>query len=310
MGRTTFPRSRFLRHAGRVAAWFGIAVIAACATPTDRYEWRAAALGLDAMRLPGEGFDHRAFAAGLALPSDSLHVYVEHDGTPWIGYDRVAADPTPRVPFALELMARDSGPRLLLGRPCQFDPRGDSACAPQLWTQHRYSALVVASMTRALRKFLALHPFRQVVLVGYSGGGTLAWLMAGELPEAVGVVTVAANLDVGEWARLHDYSPLQGSLDPARAPPLRATIEQLHYVGGRDANVPPAVVASFARAHSSARVVEIAAFDHVCCWIDRWPELLARRAPPAGRAARAPRRVPVWAGRRRARAAYPAGAAR
>jgi hypothetical protein len=34
-----------------------------------------------------------------------LHVYIEHDGTPWLQGVHVAADPTPRRPLVLELMA-------------------------------------------------------------------------------------------------------------------------------------------------------------------------------------------------------------
>ena len=74
--------------------------------------------------------------------------------------------------------------------------------------------------------------------------------------------------------RIHGYSPLAGSLNPALMPPLPPTIAQLHYVGGRDRNVPPSVVQSFARRHPGARVIALADFDHECCWIDRWPKLL------------------------------------
>jgi pimeloyl-ACP methyl ester carboxylesterase len=172
------------------------------------------------------------------------------------------------------MMLRDRGPRLLLGRPCYFDAHNDPGCDALLWTHRRYAPEVVASMVAALRGFLASHPYRHVVLIGYSGGGTIAWLMAAQVPETVAVVAVAANLDVGEWARSHGYTPLEGSLDPARLPALPPAIAQTLYAGGRDANVSPAVVRAFARRHPEADVVEIADFDHVCCWIERWPELL------------------------------------
>jgi pimeloyl-ACP methyl ester carboxylesterase len=251
-----------------------IVALAGCATPAERFDRRATALGLHAASLPGDGFNHRAYMAGLQPGSTTLHVYIEHDGTPWINFSRVSDDPTPRIPFALELMAKDSGPRLFLGRPCYFEPREDSRCNPLLWTRERYSAAVVASMVAALRGFLAGHPHPNVVLIGYSGGGTIAWLMAARIPEATRVVTVAANLDVDEWSRIHDYSPLRGSLNPALAPALAPAIEQLHFVGGRDTNVTLPVLTSFARRHPEARVIEIAEFDHRCCWIERWPQLL------------------------------------
>jgi hypothetical protein len=177
--------------------------------------------------------------------SNVLHVYVEHDGTPWIVNRIVADDPTPRTPFALELMGRDTGPRLLLGRPCYFEREG--ACDAMLWTHRRYSAQVVASMVAALRSFLLQHPFRHVLLIGYSGGGTIAWLMAAQSPEAAGVITVAANLDIDAWTKIHGYSEMKGSLNPASLPPLAPATVQVNYFGGRDENVPPSVMRSFAR---------------------------------------------------------------
>lgn len=257
---------------------------AACATPTDRFDRRANALGFEAGTLEGDGFRHRVWTAGLDDRAAPLHVYIEHDGTPWIGGTRVADDPTPRTPFALELMARDSGPRLLLGRPCYYPPGDDPRCDALLWTHARYSEEVVRSMAAALARFLAAQPFPDVVLVGYSGGGTIAWLMARQVPEVSAVTTVAANLDTAEWTRIHGYSPLAGSLDPAREPPLPSRIVQRHLYGGRDANVTPEVVLGFARRHPDAHTVEIAEFDHACCWIEHWPQLL--RAPHAGGATR------------------------
>jgi dienelactone hydrolase len=262
------------RTSRRCAALALIAALAGCATPAERFDRRAAALDLRMASLPGEGFSHRIYMTGMDPHSTTLHVYIEHDGTPWIDLHRVSDDPTPRAPLALELMAKDSGPRLLLGRPCYFEARNDAGCSSVMWTRERYSPAVVASMVAALRGFLSSHPSDRVVLIGYSGGGTLAWLMAARVPEATRVVTIAANLDVDEWSRIHGYSRLAGSLNPALAPALAPAIDQLHFVGGRDTNVTPSVVASFARRHPAARVVEIAEFDHRCCWIDRWPQLL------------------------------------
>jgi poly(3-hydroxybutyrate) depolymerase len=113
------------------------------------------------------------------------------------------------------------------------------------------------------------------VLVGYSGGGTLAWLMAREVPQTVAVVTIAANLDVERWAALHGYTPLAGSLDPARSPPLPPAVAQVNFAGARDTDVPPEVAVSFGRRHRAAKLVVIEDYDHRCCWTQRWPELLS-----------------------------------
>ena len=126
-----------------------------CATPSEKIAAHTAALGFDAGSLIGSGFRHAAYSAGIDGRSDTLRVYIEHDGTPWLDVSHVSSDPTPRSPIALELMARDTGPRLWLGRPCYFEFKDAPGCAPLMWTHRRYSPEVVTSMVAALRQFLA-----------------------------------------------------------------------------------------------------------------------------------------------------------
>ncbi|MGE5171701.1 MAG: alpha/beta fold hydrolase [Rudaea sp.] len=262
-----------------------VLLAAACAAPAQRYAQAARDDGFTRIVLPGSGFRHVAFVAGLDAGTDVLHVYVEHDGTPWLDSTHVATDPTPRAPLALALMARDTGPRLLLGRPCYFEVVHDAGCDAMLWTHHRYAPEVVASMVAALRAFLASHAFPRVILIGFSGGGTLAWLMAEHLPETVAVVTLAANLDTDDWTRLHGYSYMAGSLNPAKQPSLPRGIREVHYVGERDENVPPSLARAFLTRHPEATIVELPQFDHRCCWVERWPALLddAMNTTPSAR---------------------------
>jgi hypothetical protein len=265
----TAPR-RVLRRGAMVVSL----LLAACATPAEQFARDASAFGFTSAVLNGDRFRHVVYFAGLHEHSDSLHVYIEHDGTPWLDRSQVSTDPTPRSPFALELMARDAGPRLFLGRPCYFETRTDAGCVPLMWTYRRFSPEVVASMSAALRAFLAAHPFKRIVLIGYSGGGTLAWLIAPHVPGTIAVVTIAADLDTDYWTTLHGYSPMTGSLNPALQPPLPGTIRQMHYVGARDANVPPSVAMSFKTHHPEADIVEVENFDHRCCWAKKWPQFL------------------------------------
>ncbi|HMV53840.1 MAG TPA: alpha/beta hydrolase [Rhodocyclaceae bacterium] len=233
---------------------------------------------MEPINLRGAPFRHHAWlreaAPATVREFHALHVYIDHDGTPWLRRDVVSADPTPRNPLALRLMAQDDAPSLYLGRPCHFTT-GDDACNPLFWTHHRYGTSVVDSMVRALRGFLDGRRFDRLVLVGYSGGGTLALLMADRMPEVASVVTVAGNLDIAGWAALHGYSPLAGSLDPMlrvrRAPPAR----EFHLVGGRDENVAAALAAGYAKRFPDATLIEVADFDHVCCWARDWRALLA-----------------------------------
>jgi pimeloyl-ACP methyl ester carboxylesterase len=136
-------------------------------------------------------------------------------------------------------------------------------------------------MAAVTNRLVAAQPqIREVVLIGYSGGGTVAWLMSTHVTSVTAVVTIAANLDVRAWTELHGYSPLVGSLDPAGSDRLPSRIRQWHLVGGNDRNVPPAIVAAVVARQPRAQFVEVPGFDHVCCWIERWPELLTQMGAP------------------------------
>jgi hypothetical protein len=132
---------------------------------------------------------------------------------------------------------------------------------------------VVASLAAAARRLLIQENRPVMVWLGYSGGGALAVLLAERVRETIGVVTVAANLDVDGWTRLHGQTSLAASLNPARRPPLAAGIYQRHYAGERDRVVPPAIVTAGGAPPGSLRVIP--GYDHVCCWTELWPAALA-----------------------------------
>jgi pimeloyl-ACP methyl ester carboxylesterase len=220
--------------------------------------------------VPGDPFDHLVLRRPGA-PTRRLHVYLEGDGTPWLA-GVPSGDPTPRRPLALVLMAADPAPSLYLGRPCYHGLGEGAACPPALWTSARYSEAVVASMAAAMRRLVAGEGVEEIIWFGYSGGGSLAVLLAPRLPQSIAVVTVAANLDIDAWADLHGDLRLTGSLNPAHEPPLPARIVQIHYVGGRDHLVPAEIVRRGAT--GSARVVVMPRFGHVCCWETAWSRIL------------------------------------
>ncbi len=262
------------RVARRAACLLAILLLAACSQQGLRPdEGLAQEHGFDRRIVVGQSFRHVVYAKRLEAPASRLHVYIEHDGSPWLG-SRVALDPSPRDPLALRLMALDPEPAIYLGRPCYLGLARDAACSPLHWTHRRYAEEVVASMAAALGVIAAQVGTREIVLIGVSGGGTLAVLIAQRMEDVVGVLTVAANLDVGAWTGLHGYSELEGSLDPALQPILPRRIVQQHYVGGRDRNVPPSIVRAYAQIQPGAEVIEIAQFDHRCCWDSRWESIL------------------------------------
>ena len=253
-----------------------------CASPAKRMDATAEALGFTRSVVTTPVFAHRLYARLNEQPPPTLHVYLDGDGSPWLGRYVVSADPTPRNPMVLQLMAADPSPSVYLGRPCYHGLRAPR-CTPKLWTQERYSEAVVASMTDALRQVIAMIGTRRVVLIGYSGGGTLAMLLAERLPETAAVLTVAGNLAVAQWAAYHRYSPLRGSLDPASRGALQAEVQQIHLAGGRDGNAPARLAEHVCKRQQSAWLIVFDEFDHTCCWRSIWPEVLQRTLNlPAG----------------------------
>lgn len=269
------PKLRLTVAIFRVCLCCLTALVVACSGAKISGEQLAVDADLQKQRLRGDPFQHLAYVGKASgHGGTALHVYLSGDGTPWIGRTRISADPTPRNPIALRLMALDPNPRLYLGRPCYEGFSESSGCGPYYWTAGRYSEPVVASMTSALRRYIDDNGFEEVVVIGYSGGGVLAWLLAERLAEIRGLVTIAANLDIAAWTSRHGYTPLEGSLNPAGRGPLPERVAQLHLVGSRDTNVPPSLVRSALRKTGmQAQVVAIAS-DHRCCWESHWPAVL------------------------------------
>jgi pimeloyl-ACP methyl ester carboxylesterase len=248
------------------------AALTGCGTPAERFADQARTLGLAREVATGAGFRHVLYWKDSGRAAPVLHVYVDGDGMPELrGFP--TADPTPRNPLMLRLLALDPGPAVLIGRPCYYGLADDAGCGPALWTEERYSEAVVTSMAAVVRQLLARGPHRQVAWFGHSGGGTLAVLLAGRVPESVSVVTVAANLDIDAWADARGARRLAGSLNPAREPPLPAAVAQHHYAGGRDEIVPPEITRR--GMGDGAALTVIPSYDHRCCWEELWPALLA-----------------------------------
>lgn len=264
-------RARHLLRMALLAAW-----LTGCATPTQRLDEQAHRLGLVRQILPGTEYSHVTYHHYSEAGQGLLHVYLDGDGTPWLTPFAIAADPTPRNPLVLRLLAQDDAPSLYLGRPCYHGQAQAPACHPLLWTSQRYGPQVVDSLAAALQKVLDGAGYAGLVFIGYSGGGTLAMLLAERFPQTRAVLTIAGNLDPPRWAARHGYSPLDGSLNPAARPPLNPAIVQLHLVGGRDKNVPAELVRDVVLQQPPATLVVIDHFDHSCCWDTVWLDILGR----------------------------------
>jgi hypothetical protein len=218
-----------------------------------------------------------------------LTVFIEGDGLAFIGSQTVSSDPTPTDPVGLRLaLAHPGGNVAYLGRPCQYVSA--PACRPAYWSSHRYAPEVIGAFNLAVDELKGVTGAERVILVGYSGGGAVAVLTAARRNDVVGIVTVASNLDLRFWTARDGLVPLWGSLDPADVATAVAGIPQVHFVGGQDDVVGPAVAQSYLRRMGDvtrAAMVEEKSYNHNCCWADNWPILVRHPALSA---------VAGWAG--------------
>lgn len=246
--------------------------------------------GYSASTVQGRNFAHAVVVPTGQKPAPVLWVFLEGDGQPWTdGGRRIADDPSPKIPMAFDLFKASPVPRIYLGRPCYFSHVSDAGCDPSLWTSARYGRAAVASMAAALETLIREYSARRVILLGYSGGGTIAYLLAPRVSEVSAIVTISGNLDIDEWAREHGFLPLSESDNPASAPAVDRRVTQIAIVGGRDVNVPQTILRGFLDRQQPQEFWIYDDFDHICCWRRDWPAILNRisgrlnRSEPAAR---------------------------
>lgn len=261
-------------------AFFALNFTAGCATRVTAPAALAAKHGLVQTELQGTVFTHTAYHTSAASPlNDSaqpLWVFIEGDGRPWINGGREPAkNPTTSRPLALELAGQMQRPVLYVGRPCYDRRTPESLCTSTWWTDARYSRTVVESLAAAIRQYQQQFHFDRLVLVGYSGGGVLAELVAHEVSGVAAVVTIAANLDVAAWTDYHGYLPLTASLNPAAATST-ATWPEIHILGEEDEVVPPRTVQRYFERNPRSVVWRYPDYGHVCCWREEWPRITGR----------------------------------
>ena len=215
-----------------------------------------------------------------------VHVYFEGDGHAWSSRSRPSFDPTPADPIGLQLAIRDSSGASIvyLGRPCQFlDPetRTGSDCRPIFWTNARYGDAVLRSLDATLDRVHQARPPVHLRLVGYSGGGVLAALLAAQRPDVDALATIAAPLDLEAWTTQAGVTPLVWSRQPMDEIEWLRRLPQDHFIGGDDSIVPASVALRFVRGlgeDAPARVHFLPEADHAD-WPTAWSALSASRWP-------------------------------
>ena len=275
----------------RLATGLLAMALAGCAgaPPLAERETKAASVaqqgGLEKFRIATTRFDLVGFRK-IRTPGEPLTVFIEGDGAAWQTRNKPSSDPTPVSMTMLAVAASDPGPNTVyLARPCQFTGAENGTarnCRPELWTVARYGEEVVDAVNQAVNTLKKQARAPAIRLVGYSGGGAIATLLAARRDDVASLVTIAAPLDSAAFTAYHHVTPLYGSLDPLSVAATIARLPQIHYSGGEDDIVPPMIAASFIRhmpAPNCARQIVLSDMDHQGDWAARWPALSAR--PPS-----------------------------
>lgn len=220
---------------------------------------------------------------------DELTIYIEGDGNAWRSRYHLSPDPTPRTPLVLQLAALDPSPDLAyLARPCQYilqDTQGRN-CSSEYWSTGRFAPEVVEALGQAITHLKARAGSSRIHLVGYSGGGGLAVLIAAGRNDIASLKTIGGNLDHVEFTDYNRVSPLSASLNPVDSAPAVSRIPQIHFSGDKDKTVPNSAAEKFLAGmdeKNCAALVSVKGVSHSSGWQNVWPDLLKMTPPCSGR---------------------------
>jgi hypothetical protein len=205
--------------------------------------------------IPGGAFVMIGYAPSDLVFTDTLNIFIEGDGEPGI---------------ALKLAQNTGGNSIYIARPCQFiQSKTSSLCNKDIWTSHRYSQNVIDSMNRAITAMKLRYKAREIRLIGFSGGGAIASIVASKRSDIALLLTVAGNLDHKRWTDYNNSASLDGSLNPIDYSSGLEKISQIHLIGDRDQIVPGSVLSSYLSHFKKLDNVHsyiIQGADHTCCW--------------------------------------------
>ncbi len=202
------------------------------------------------------------------------HIYIEGEENDTL------TDATPFNPLALHLASKDKAENVIyIARPCQYTGMISPAekCDKSYWNESRFSEKVLDSYNKALDDIALRYNITSFDLIGYSGGGAIASLLAAQREDITSLRTIAGILDHEAYTHAAQEELLSDSLNPVSQAVTLAKMPQYHFIGGRDNVVPPAVLHSYLQSMPPSKCVQtmlIQEAAHDEGWVDKWPELL------------------------------------
>ncbi len=210
------------------------------------------------------------------LDKDGPYVfYIEGDGSINRGRYAVADNPTPAEIMLLRLAAFDVRPNVIyVARPCQYTPvELNPNCSQVYWTEKRIAEEVIESINIVIN---SISNGKSVSLIGFSGGGGVAILVAARNKHIKDIITIAGNLDTDNFSKHHKVYALKESLNPINHAIKINNIPQLHLSGDKDTIVPNNIIQGYVKASLSNCIQQKTFYNvtHTKGWNKVWHEVL------------------------------------
>lgn len=244
-----------------------------CTHPIRHLESHAQQHNLRSITFNHNHIDLKGYINHDNTPNKTVYIYLEGDGRPWDSY-WPAKNPNTLNSTSLPLMTQGKRDALYLLRPCYGWRNMPANCNNTLWTSARYSQQVVELLNKAIEQHQQQYKPQRYIIVGHSGGATLALLLAAQRADVAAVISLAGNLDHKAWTDYFGYLPLSQSLAPLAREYYPATQMHWYLIGKKDKVVPPQLQTQAITDSPNNIVKYYADFSHQCCWQTIWPALL------------------------------------
>ena len=211
-------------------------------------------------------------AQRLINKNQIINIYIEGDGRSWIDRDTISSNPTPTVPFALNLANIDTDNNVIyLARPCQY--AFNQKCNDSVWTSHQFSKPVLMSYMEVLDAIKEQNNNNKFNLIAYSGGATIALMLGANREDIQSIRTIGGNLDHNELSKITKTSPLINSIAAKEFIFKTEKIPQIHYYGEKDKVIPEKIYLDFIDKFVKKNCVNIRkveSLDHYLGWDTFW----------------------------------------
>lgn len=208
------------------------------------------------------------------------NIYIGGDGA-----FPINEDSSPYNPVALHLAAHDKSDNVAyIARPCQFSGMADAdaQCDAAYGKERSFAPEVINAYNTALDGMKRRYSLSEFNLIGYDGGAAIAALLAAQREDVASLRSVAGNLDPAAKNAYDKIPAWEESLTPIDYANSLKFVPQMHFIGGQDNDIPPAILHSYLQALGDSKCVEyklIQEAEHDSGWTDKWPSLLRENIP-------------------------------